>query len=56
MNWFATMMHWLNEEPPSPLPAHVQAVKIDEKVWMHILEADRPSPRTQAGFVKPRTE
>lgn len=56
MNWFQTMMLWLDEEPPSMLPAHVQAVKLDHKIAMHMAGAFKPSNRTQIGFMKPRDD
>lgn len=56
MNWFAAMRLWLDYEPPSPLPPHVQAVKLDHKIALHIAGAEKPSSRTQSGFIKPRTE
>ena len=42
-------------DPPSPLPAHVDAVKLDVKLLLHMADADKPSKRTESGFVKPRT-
>ena len=53
MKWLDAMKLWL-ADPPSPLPAHVQAVNLDVKLLLHMGDAHKPSPRTESGFIKPR--
>ena len=34
-----------------PLPPHVQAVRLDEKLLLHMLDADRPTDRSKRNFL-----
>ncbi len=48
----AMLMRWDNPWPNAvPLPPHVQAVKLDEKLLLHMAQAHKPSAHT--GYVKP---
>lgn len=48
---------WLGFNNPwphaRPLPAHVQAVRLDEKLLLHMIGCSKPSDRTNTGYTKP---
>lgn len=54
MKWLDAMRHWL-ADPPQPLPKHVRDVRLDEKLLLHMSDAQRgPSKRTQSGSAPSR--